>query len=357
MPKSTRLDPHAFAKILPSMADSDLAALRESLLADGYVGPPIYTFEGKVLDGVHRYRLCVELGIDPPCVEYTGDNAFRFALNQNLARRHLNESQRAMIAARLVTTERGGAGGVRKSNTSIDVLTQPDVSALLTVSKPSVQRAQALLATKDKAVIAAVDSGELAVSRALHKVKQAKAVKEHERLRKSPPKLPTDAPWQVILADPPWRYHYSPTTSRAIEQQYPTMPLDEMCAMPVADRCADDAVLYLWATPPKLEDAFEVIRAWGFSYRTCAVWVKSKIGMGYWFRQRHEILLVGTRGKPQPPLESLRRDSVFECPTAAHSAKPAEVAELLEAQHPGRTWVEMFTREPRAGWLSHGTEL
>ena len=335
------------------MADSDLASLRESLLADGYVGPPIYTFEGKILDGVHRHRLCVELGIDPPFVEYSGDNAFRFALNQNLARRHLNESQRAMVAARLVTTKQGDNRFT--VDTSIDVSTQSEAAALLTVSKPSVQRAQALLATKDKDAIAAVDAGDLRVSKALHKVKQAKAVKENKRLQKSPPKLPADAPWQVILADPPWLYDYSPTTSRAIEQQYPTMTLAKICAEQVEALCADDAVLYLWATPPKLEEAFEVIRAWGFSYRTCAVWVKSKIGMGYWFRQRHEILLVSTRGDPPPPLESLRRDSVFECPTGEHSAKPAEVAELLEAQHPGKAKVELFSRSPRDGWLSHGT--
>ena len=352
MPQSTSLVPHAFATLLPAMADSDLASLRESLLADGYVGPPIYTFEGRILDGVHRYRLCVELEIDPPFVEYAGADAFRFALNQNLARRHLNESQRAMVAARLVTTE---AHRPRKESSSIEPLTQPATAAILKVSKSSVKRAQALLATKDTDSIAAVDAGDLRVSKALHTIKQAKAAKENKRLRKSPPKLPKDAPWQIILADPPWRYEHVKTTSRAIEQQYPTMTLAEICAMQVEALCADDAVLYLWATPPKLEEAFEVIRAWGFSYRTCAVWVKPGIGMGYWFRQRHEILLVSTRGTPRSPLESLRRDSVFECPTAAHSAKPEEVAELLEAQYPDRAKVELFSRSPRDGWLSHGT--
>ena len=79
--------------------------------------------------------------------------------------------------------------------------------------------------------------------------------------------------------------------------------------------------------------------------------------MGYWFRQRHVILLVSTRGAPRSPLESLRRDSVFECSTAVHSAKPAEIAELLEAQYPDRAKVELFSRSPRGGWLSHGTEL
>ena len=357
MPQSTSLIPHAFSEILPAMADSDLASLRESLKTDGYLGPPIYTFEGKILDGVHRYRLCVELGIDPPFVEYAGADAFRFALNQNLARRHLNESQRAMVAARLVTTEPGGFGGVRKSNASIEALTQPALASVLKVGRSSVQRAKVLLATNDTDAIAAVDAGDLRVSKALHTINQAKAAKEHRRLRDSPPTLPADAPWQVILADPPWRYEHVKTTSRAIEQQYPTMTLDEICAMPVEARCADDTVLYLWTTPPKLGEAFEVIRAWGFSYRTCAVWVKSGIGMGYWFRQRHEILLVSTRGAPRSPLESLRRDSVFECSTAVHSAKPAEIAELLEAQYPDRAKVELFSRSPRGGWLSHGTEL
>ena len=135
MPQSTSLIPHAFSEILPAMADSDLASLRESLKTDGYIGPPIYTFEGKILDGVHRYRLCMELGIDPQFVEYAGADAFRFALNQNLARRHLNESQRAMVAARLVTTEQGrGAGGVTV-DTQICVSTQPESAAALKVSQ------------------------------------------------------------------------------------------------------------------------------------------------------------------------------------------------------------------------------
>ena len=299
MSKPTSLVPHAFAEILPAMADSDLESLRESLLADGYVGPPIYTFEGKILDGVHRHRLCVELGIDPPFVEYVGDDAFLFALNQNIARRHLNASQRAMVAARLVTTEPGGVGGIRKSNTQICVLAQPEAAAVLKVSARNVQSAQALLATKDTDLIAAVDSGDLRVSKALYQIKQANALKENKRLRKSPPKLPKGAPWQIVLADPPWRYEHVKTTSRAIEQQYPTMSLSDICAMPVAKKCAKAAVLYLWATAPKLEEALEVLRAWGFTYRTCAVWTKPQIGMGYWFRQQHELLLVGDTWQTQ----------------------------------------------------------
>ena len=167
MLKSTSLVPHVFAELLPAMPDSDLASLRASLLADGYVGPPIYTFEGKILDGVHRHRLCVELGIDPPVVEYAGADAFRFALNQNLARRHLNASQRAMTAARLVTTEKHRTVRRPGHDAQICASSQPEAATALKVSTRSVQSAQALIATKDTDLIAEVDSGELSVSRAL----------------------------------------------------------------------------------------------------------------------------------------------------------------------------------------------
>lgn len=111
------------------------------------------------------------------------------------------------------------------------------------------------------------------------------------------------AAYGVIYADPPWRYDDA-TPNRAVENHYPTMSNEEICALPVP--AADDCVLYLWATAPKLREALEVMEAWGFNYRTHAIWDKVKIGMGYWFRGQHELLLIGTRGdvRTPPPLAS-----------------------------------------------------
>lgn len=100
----------------------------------------------------------------------------------------------------------------------------------------------------------------------------------------------------LIYADPPWRYDQA-TPSRRIENHYPTMATEEICALPVP--AAKDAVLYLWATTAKLEDAFAVMKAWGFAYKSSMVWDKMKEGMGYWFRGQHEFLLVGVRGGGQ----------------------------------------------------------
>lgn len=115
---------------------------------------------------------------------------------------------------------------------------------------------------------------------------------------KPPAPLPENK-YDVILADPPWRYEFSETQSREIENQYPTMELDQIKALKVP--AADNSILLLWTTAPKLEEGMAVMNAWGFKYRSCAVWDKEKLGMGYWFRIQHELLLVGVKGDFHPP--------------------------------------------------------
>lgn len=173
-----------------------------------------------------------------------------------------------------------------------------------------------------------------------------------------PPKALPPGQFRLLYADPPWRYQHLPQTeSRRIENQYPTMELAAICALRVP--AADDAVLFLWATSPKLAEALEVITAWGFTYTTCAVWDKERMGMGYYFRQQHELLLVATRGALPVPKDSLRMSSVIRVRRGAHSEKPARVYELLEAMYPHFTAadrVELFARRQRPGWTTWSNE-
>ncbi len=115
-------------------------------------------------------------------------------------------------------------------------------------------------------------------------------------------------------------------------------------------------MLFLWATSPKVEEALQVMKAWGFTYRTCAVWVKDKIGLGYWFRQQHELLLVGVRGKFPPPEPGTREPSVIQGDRTEHSAKPEIVRELIEHWWPTLGRVELFCRTPRKGWSVWGNQ-
>jgi N6-adenosine-specific RNA methylase IME4 len=185
-------------------------------------------------------------------------------------------------------------------------------------------------------------------------LREGERVQRDEKLEQ--PAIPADR-YSLIYADPPWRYDYAETKNREIENQYPTMDLDELCSLPAGEIAADDCVLFLWTTSPKLEDSMRVIEAWGFRYRTCAVWDKERMGMGYYFRQQHEILLVATKGALGVPDPSTRVASVFRVRRdPKHSTKPPEVAQAIEAMYPNAKKIELFCRSPRAGWSVWGNQ-
>lgn len=159
--------------------------------------------------------------------------------------------------------------------------------------------------------------------------------------------------YQVIYADPPWRYSNSGFDGSA-EGQYPTMATEDICAMPVKDRSASNAVILMWAVNPLLEDAFAVMKAWGFDYKTNFVWVKNNHVGGFYCLGRHELLLVGVKGSCLPRKGSLAM-SDLHYPRSEHSKKPHEVYELIERMYEG-PYLEMFARNQRPNWTSFGND-
>lgn len=164
---------------------------------------------------------------------------------------------------------------------------------------------------------------------------------------------------RLLLADCPWRYGFSRSKSRRVENHYPTMTLPAIKALDVASICARDCVLFLWATSPKLLDAIDVMQAWGFTYKTSDVWRKTgRKGMGYYFRNRHELILLGIRGRPPLPEPARRLDSVFDARVLAHSRKPPRAHERIEFMYPDLApKAELFARRRRPGWLVWGNEI
>jgi N6-adenosine-specific RNA methylase IME4 len=163
----------------------------------------------------------------------------------------------------------------------------------------------------------------------------------------------------VIYADPEWRFEpYSRESGmdRAADNHYPTSATDAICARPVAEIAADDCVLFLCATAPMLPDALRVMAAWGFEYKSHCIGRKDRVGMGYWFRNRHELLLVGTRGKIPAPAPGTQYESVLEFAVAAHSEKPEIFYELIEDYFPNLPKIELNARRARPGWDSWGNE-
>lgn len=164
--------------------------------------------------------------------------------------------------------------------------------------------------------------------------------------------------YPVIYADPPWQYDEgSATPNRQIENQYPTMSLEEIAALKVHELATPDAILYLWCPAPKLEEAFVVIGAWGFTYRTGMVWDKETIGPGYWARIQHEHLLIATRGEMPTPAPEVRPPSVLRCSRGEHSEKPQLFADVIQRAFPDLPRIELFARgAARPGWAVFGNQ-
>lgn len=169
--------------------------------------------------------------------------------------------------------------------------------------------------------------------------------------------LPSNV-YQVFYVDPPWRYGDQFAIDGykvSAEMHYPTLSIPELCSIAVRDIAAPDAVLFLWATSPLLEDAFRVINAWGFQYKTSFVWDKIRHNFGHYNSVRHEFLLVCTRGSFLPECKELL-DSVVSIERTEHSRKPAYFRELIERLYPSARKIELFAREQPNGWDVWGNE-
>jgi len=185
-----------------------------------------------------------------------------------------------------------------------------------------------------------------------------------------PPPPPRAGRYRVIYADPPWRF----TTwsargkGRSPEAWYDCLSVEEICRIPVAEWAAPDAVLLLWTTDPMLERAFEVIRAWGFTYKTVGFyWVKLHpgrdpgriapadfaTGLGFWTRANPEPCLLATRGRPGRRAGDVAK--LVVAPRREHSRKPDEVYARIERLLDG-PYLELFARGARPGWDVWGTE-
>jgi len=164
----------------------------------------------------------------------------------------------------------------------------------------------------------------------------------------------------VILADPEWRFEpWSRETgmARAADNHYPTSGTEIIAARNVPSIAADDCVLFLWATAPMLPQALYVMAAWGFDYKTHCIWDKLIAGTGYWFRSRHELLLIGTKGKIPAPAMGEQGHSIISAQKGGHSAKPEVFWRLIEIYFPTLPKIELNRRgPPRNGWDAWGLE-
>jgi site-specific DNA-methyltransferase (adenine-specific) len=169
--------------------------------------------------------------------------------------------------------------------------------------------------------------------------------------------------YSVIYADPAWKYNNQsppclpekqPDTCK-IEYYYPTMTIQEIKDLKVKEMCEKDCVLFLWATTPAIQEALEVVKAWGFKYKTMVTWEKeNRDCMGYWFRVCTEHLIVAVKGNVKA-FRDMERTCYHE-KRGKHSKKPDHFYETIERVTTGNR-IELFARQKREGWDIWGNEL
>jgi N6-adenosine-specific RNA methylase IME4 len=376
---------HPLANIFPPMEGAPFDALVADIKANG-LREPLVMFGGLLLDGCNRWRAAEAADImitDKDIKQFDpkkdGD-PLAFVISMNLQRRQLDESQRAMVAAKLANLKDGQRSDV-VSGTSIE-----GAATLLNVGRASVERAKTVQREAVPEIVTAVEQGHLAVSlgaraakmsaedqaevaaraakgeiNVVRKVIKQKIRKEKElRLGAKQIALPQKK-YGVILADPEWKFEtwsQLGLVNTSPDNHYPTSALAEIKARDVASISADDCVLFLWGTVPMTPQALEVMAAWGFRYVTNFAWVKDHPGTGYWNRNQHETLFIGTKGKPPAPAPGTQWSSVIFAPVGEHSEKPERVLEMIEAYFPTLPKIELNRRgAARAGWDAWGNEV
>lgn len=368
-------------QVMPNLTGEEYAELKEDIRQRGVMVPVEFDEQGNVLDGHHRLKVCEELGIkEYPRVIRAGlteEEKRLHARKLNMARRHLTQEQkRGLIREQLKETpeksDRQISAGLgvdhktvsaqRKSLETIgeipqcsretaDGRTYPAERKPVSVFNPSKREEKALNNPK---VIERMADGEsvLEAEKNVSREERQEAIQAKIEAPKTTRHIDifnTDKKYRVIYADPPWQYNDKQDTAKlgGAVKHYPTMPLDEICALPVP--AENNSVLFLWTTSPMLEDAFKVIHAWGFNYKSSFIWDKVSHAMGHYNSVRHEFLLICTKGSCTPDVPKLL-DSVVSIERTEHSKKPNEFREIIDTLYPLGERLEMFAREAAQGW-------
>ena len=347
---------HREAARIPSMTVADWEAFQADVAENGIQWPLDITEAGVVLDSRHRHRAALALGLpEVPVRVVAPDDEVEFMFRSALFRRHLSAGQRALMVLDRADCRAALAGGTNRKQANLrrsglDVAVLPHrgrsrayIADMAGAGQRTVQDAKRLQAHGDEALLERVRAGELSVDKAVREIKRRE---RYADIHATP--LPKGL-FDLIYADPAW-----PLASA--EQHYPLMPIPGIAALAIP--AADNAALFMWAVTSLLPEALRVIEAWGFTYKSAFVWVKPSIGPGNYVRNRHELLLIATRGNYPTPQPKHRPDSVIEAPRGRHSEKPKVVYELMEQMYPTATRLELFARgKPRPGWTAWGNQV
>lgn len=390
----------AFRDLIPPLTAHERDGLEESIEREG-CRDPLIIWDGVLLDGHNRIKICKRLGIKYKTKEVAGlkteNDAKLWIIRNQLSRRNINESQRAMLAVELEELyaveakkrQRGGRGGIllpanlpegSKGDAREHAAKDMNVSPRLVQSAKTVKARGSRELTKavmsgGLSVSAAVDisslpkkaqskvivDGEKPVLEVVRKIREEKSAvrrEENERARQELINQPLNIPdgrFQTIVIDPPWPMKKIERDARPeqYEFDYPVMTEEELEDFPLPEFAADDCHLYLWTTHRFLPMALHLAEHWGFRYQCMLAWIKN-VGMTpFSWMYSFEPILFCKQGSL--PLKVMGKRLDFNAKVRKHSRKPDEFYDLVKKVSPGPR-IDIFSREVRKGFKQYGND-
>ncbi len=379
-------------ELIPPLSNEEFNLLEQNIIAEGLreslivwrkIIPP---FEDNkevlfLIDGHNRYHICNNNNIDYDYKEINFNNMFEakeWIIKNQLGRRNLTDYDRVKLALRMENLFKEKAKENQGARTDLieivenlednipkksaecfkPIETRQEIAKIAGVSHDTVRKVKkieekASLEQKNK-----LQSREASINEIYKEIKRNDIREKRQMIaNESEETNNLIGKYRIIYADPPWAYGNSmPEYFTEQADHYPLMNIKELCELPVIDIALDNAVLFLWVTSPILEESFEVIKSWGFKYKSSFVWDKIKHNMGHYNSVRHELLLICVRGSCQPDVKKLF-DSVVSIERTKHSEKPEFFREIIDTIYPEGKRIELFARKEVENWEAWGNQL
>lgn len=360
---------HKLANIIPPMSEEEYQELKEDIRANG-LEVPIVLYEGKVLEGRHRYRACQELGIKPRFKNYEGTQPLTYVISLNLKRRHLTASQKATIAVEVLPILEEEARK-RQATGGMGIYGGKPLSAKMhqgvVVGKSAVYTSKTVgvgeryiydakkIKREDPKAFEEIRQGKKTINE-VKKEQERKKRKERIIALKNKEVILPKGKYHCLVVDPPWPMSFidREVRPRQVGLPYPIMTIEEIKNLPISDLAYKDCHLYLWTTHKYLPFCFEIVKTWGFKYQCLMTWVKNVGFTPFSWMYSTEHILFCTKGNLPLLKKGVRLD--FRAKVRQHSRKPSEFYEIVKQVSP-EPRIDLFSRERRGGFDQWGNEI
>jgi len=364
-----RIDPE-FDTLIPPLEKSERERLEKSIDKEG-IRNPIMIWKGFIVDGHNRYNIATKTNIKFKTKDIKfkdRSEAILWIINNQLGRRNISAYDRTRLALRYEEILKTKAKENQSTHTKQGYQTfgkavhiDKEIAEIAKVSHYTVSKVKFIEDKADKKTKEKLSKGEETINKVYTNLKRKEKVKDiHEELSK--PNFKTNSKYEIVYADPAWNYNKKIGEGMAHEQ-YITSSLETMKQIPINNISAENAILAMWVTMPMLEEGLELMKSWGFKYKTCLFnWIKLNkngkpfFGIGNYTKSNSELCLLGVKGKGLMVLDNTISQIIMKEKTI-HSKKPEEVRDLIVQLFGDRKRIELFAREKVKGWDNHGNEV